>query len=208
MKHRIINGISIKKEDYFIDAKEINRKMNEKDKKQISKFLSLVLRHQPEYIDLKLNENGWAEIDELIQKSKSKNLKFTLSELEEIVITNDKQRFAFNDNKSKIRANQGHSVKTIDLQLKAIQPPSFLYHGTVAKFIESIKNTGLQKRSRQHVHLSEERETATKVGSRRGVPIILSVRSLEMHQKGYEFYRSENKVWLTDHVPTEFIEFK
>lgn len=182
--------------------------MNEKDKKQISKFLSLVLRHRPEYIELNLNENGWASVDELIEKSKTKNFNFSCSELEEIVVTNDKQRFAFNEDKSKIRANQGHSVKTVDLQLEAIQPPEFLYHGTVAKYIDSIRTTGLQKRSRQHVHLSEERQTATKVGSRRGEPIILSVRTLEMHQKGYDFYCSENNVWLTDHVPTEFIEFK
>lgn len=181
--------------------------MNEKDKKRISKFLSLVLRHQPEYIDIHLNENGWVKVNELIEKSKLKNVNFSFSELEAIVATNDKQRFAFNANKSKIRANQGHSVKTIDLQLEAIQPPEFLYHGTVAKFIDSIKNSGLQKRSRQHVHLSEALETATKVGSRRGTPVILSVNALEMHQKGYAFYLSKNNVWLTDHVPVEFIVF-
>lgn len=182
--------------------------MNEKDKKRISKFLSLVLRHQPEYIDLNLNTNGWADIDELIQKSKSKKLHFTFEELEEIVETNDKQRFAFNDDKSQIRANQGHSVKSIDLQLEAIVPPELLYHGTVDRFLDSIRDLGLQKRSRQHVHLSEEIDTATKVGSRRGTPVILSIRSLDMHQQGFEFYCSENNVWLTDHVPAEFIEFK
>ena len=144
--------------------------MNEKDKKRISKFLSLVLRHRPEYIGLHLNENGWADVDELIAKSKTRNIDVLFNELEEIVVTNDKQRFAFNNDKSKIRANQGHSVKTIDLQLEAIEPPDFLYHGTVAKFLDSIKATGLQKRSRQHVHLSEDRATATKVGSRRGTP--------------------------------------
>lgn len=182
--------------------------MNEKNKKQISKFLSLVLRHRPEYIDLELNENGWVDVNELIEKAKRRNTVFSIDELIEIVATNDKQRFAFNDDKSKIRANQGHSVKTIDLQLKAIQPPAFLYHGTVAKFIESIKNTGLQKRNRQHVHLSENLETATKVGSRRGEAIILNINSGKMHEEGYEFYRSANNVWLTEHVPSKFIEFK
>ena len=181
--------------------------MNEKDKKLISKLLSLVLRHQPEYINLQLNENGWAEVDELLEKAKTKNLHVSFEELKEIVATNDKQRFAFNEDNTMIRANQGHSVKSIDLELKAIKPPEFLYHGTVGKFLKSIQQTGLQKRSRQHVHLSEERETATKVGSRRGIPVILSIRTLEMHTKGFEFYRSANNVWLTNHVPVEFIEF-
>ena len=182
--------------------------MNEKYKKQISKFLSLVLRHQPDYIGLQLDDNGWADVETLIERSKSRNLHFSFDELEEIVVTNDKQRFAFNGDKSKIRANQGHSVKFIDLQLEAVQPPEYLYHGTVTKFIESIRTVGLQKRSRQHVHLSKDRDTAIKVGSRRGVPIILNIRSLEMHNKGFVFYRSENNVWLTDHVPVEFIVFK
>jgi putative RNA 2'-phosphotransferase len=181
--------------------------MNEKHKKKISKFMSLVLRHRPEYISLTLNENGWANINELIEKARTKNIKFSFEELEEIVATNDKQRFAFNDNKSMIRANQGHSVKTIDLQLEAVKPPEFLYHGTVAKFIDSIKNTGLQKRSRQHVHLSEDLETATKVGSRRGEAIILVIKSHEMFEKEFEFYCSENGVWLTNNVPSKFIKF-
>lgn len=182
--------------------------MNEKDKKQISKFLSLVLRHRPEYINLELNENGWADVIKLIEKAKTKEVIFSIEDLDEIVSTNDKQRFAFNEDKSKIRANQGHSVKSIDLQLEAIKPPEFLYHGTVEKFIESIKNTGLQKRSRQHVHLSENLETATKVGSRRGEAIILNINSGEMFEEGFHFYCSENGVWLTDHVPVEFIKFQ
>ncbi len=181
--------------------------MNDKEKKHMSKFLSLVLRHKPKYINLELDENGWAEVDELIEKAKSRHMHFSFDELIEVVTTNDKQRFSFNQNNTKIRANQGHTVKTVDLKFEPKQPPEFLYHGTVDKFLESIKTSGLDKRRRQHVHLSEERETAIKVGSRRGVPIILSIRALEMHRKGYEFYCSENKVWLTDHVPTEFIEY-
>lgn len=182
-------------------------KMNEKNKKQISKFLSLVLRHRPEYISLQLNESGWANINELIEKAITKNITFSSEELAEIVATNDKKRFAFNDDNSMIRANQGHSVKTIDLQLEAVKPPDFLYHGTVEKFLSSIKQTGLQKRSRQHVHLSEDLETATKVGSRRGEAIILIVKSQEMFESGFEFYCSENGVWLTENVPNEFIKF-
>lgn len=181
--------------------------MNDKDKRRISKFLSLVLRHRPEYIDLQLNENGWANVTAIIEKAKSKNVHFSFEQLENIVATNDKQRFAFNDDRTLIRANQGHSVKTIDLELEAIKPPEMLFHGTVEKFVDSIKRTGLQKRSRQHVHLSEDLDTATKVGSRRGDAVILKIISGQMYEHGLEFYQSENGVWLTNHVPVEYIQF-
>ncbi|WP_299135613.1 RNA 2'-phosphotransferase [uncultured Tenacibaculum sp.] len=182
--------------------------MNEKNIKRISKFLSLLLRHQPEKIGLQLDSNGWAPVEELLQKSRKHGVRFTIDELEGIVVNNDKKRFTFNDDKTKIRANQGHSLKTIDLELKPVQPPEFLYHGTVAKFMNAIHDKGLQKMSRQHVHLSTEIETAMKVGSRRGKPIILTVKSGEMQSEGYEFYLSENNVWLTDSVPSEFIVLK
>ncbi|CAL2095746.1 RNA 2'-phosphotransferase [Tenacibaculum sp. 190524A02b] len=182
--------------------------MNEKDKKNLSKFLSLILRHQPETIQLTLDTNGWANVEELIHKAKQKRKIFSFDDLKEIVATNDKQRFTFNDNQTKIRANQGHSIQSINLNLTPITPPPFLYHGTVAKFMDSIRENGLQKMSRQHVHLSTNIETATKVGSRRGKPIILTVKSGAMFQEGYDFYKSENNVWLTPHVPVKFIEFK
>ncbi|NRD19278.1 RNA 2'-phosphotransferase [Winogradskyella eckloniae] len=182
--------------------------MNEQHKKRISKFLSLVLRHQPEHINLQLNENGWAKVDELIEKSKAKKRSFSKEELIEIVATNDKQRFAFNDNKSLIRANQGHSVKTVDLQLEPIKPPDVLWHGTVAKFMDSINTYGLLKQSRQHVHLSKDVETALKVGNRRGKALILNVASGKMHRDGFKFYCSENGVWLTETVPLEYITLK
>ena len=178
--------------------------MTRQYKKQIGKFLSLILRHQPEKIGLQLDENGWALISDILKKS---NLKFTFEELEEIVVTNDKKRFSFNNDKTKIRANQGHSLKTIDLNLKAQVPPKLLFHGTVERFIPSIRLEGLQKMKRQHVHLSPDNETAIKVGSRRGKPIILSIKALEMQTRGYQFYKSENGVWLTDNVPSEFIKF-
>jgi len=130
--------------------------MTEQHKKQISKFLSLILRHQPEKIGLKLDENGWATINDILKKSK---LRFSFEELEEVIATNDKQRFSFNDDKTKIRANQGHSLKTIDLELELQIPPSFLYHGTISKFIPEIKLYGLKKMNRQHVHLSSDRDT-------------------------------------------------
>ena len=132
-------------------------------------------------------------------------LNFSLEDLEEVVETNDKKRFTFNDDLTKIRASQGHSIK-VDLELKEIKPPEFLYHGTVSKFMVLIKEQGLKKMSRNHVHLSENRETAMKVGSRRGQAIILSVRSGEMYRKGVKFYQSKNEVWLTNEVPNEFIE--
>lgn len=179
--------------------------MTEQHKKQISKFLSLILRHKPEKIGLTLDENGWATISDILEKSK---LRFSFEELDEIVATNDKQRFSFNLDKTKIRANQGHSLKTIDLDLKPETPPAFLYHGTVLKFIPEIKLHGLKKMSRQHVHLSKDRDTAIKVGSRRGKPVILSIRTLDMQKEGHQFFMSENGVWLTDAVPPMFIDFK
>lgn len=181
--------------------------MNEQHKKSISKFLSLILRHSPQNIQIQLDENGWANVDELITKCAKHKHIFTFKELEEVVATNDKQRFIFNENKTKIRANQGHSI-TIDLALQPQTPPDYLYHGTISKFLNDIRKVGLLKMSRQHVHLSPDKETAIKVGSRRGVPVILVVQSNKMHQDGYSFYLSENGVWLTDHVPANYIEFK
>lgn len=182
--------------------------MNEREIKNISKFLSLLLRHQPSLIGLKLDENGWADVEELINKSKRKNKHFSKQDLEKVIAENDKQRFSFNEDKTKIRANQGHSIKTVDLQLKSIEPPEYVYHGTVSKFMKLIRENGLQKMSRQHVHLSQNVETAIKVGSRRGVPIILTIQSGKMFREGYEFFKSKNGVWLTNSVPATFIEFK
>jgi putative RNA 2'-phosphotransferase len=181
--------------------------MNEQHKKSISKFLSLILRHSPQTIQLQLDENGWVNTDELISKCAKHKHVFTFKELEEVVATNDKQRFIFNEDKTKIRANQGHSI-AIDLVLQPQTPPDYLYHGTVSKFLNDIKKDGLLKMSRQYVHLSSDKETAIKVGSRRGVPVILIVQSAKMHQEGYSFFLSENGVWLTDHVPSNYIEFK
>jgi putative RNA 2'-phosphotransferase len=181
--------------------------MNEKTAKNVSKFLSLVLRHSPETIGLKLDENGWADVEELIVKCSKKGNQLDLELLNYVVENNDKKRFAFNDDKTKIRASQGHSL-SVELNLNETEPSEFLYHGTVAKFLESIKKEGLQKMSRQHVHLSKDRETAVKVGSRRGAPQILTVKSGDMHRDGFKFYLSENNVWLTDEVPAKYIEFK
>jgi putative RNA 2'-phosphotransferase len=179
--------------------------MNEQQKKKISKFISLVLRHKPEVINLNLDENGWTDVDELITKSKrDPHQGFTFEELEEIVETNDKKRFIFNEDKTRIRANQGHSID-IDLALKPQQPPEFLYHGTAQSNIDSILEKGIEKRNRQHVHLSQDKETATKVGMRHGKPVILTIKTMEMFEEGIEFYLSENNVWLTDFVDAKYI---
>ena len=178
--------------------------MNEQHKKRISKYLSLVLRHKPEIIGLNLDENGWADVEELQEKCAKQNRAFTLEELDEVVETNDKKRFILNEDKTKIRANQGHSID-IDLALKPQQPPEFLYHGTAETNLASIFEKGIEKRNRQHVHLSQDKETATKVGMRHGKPVILTIETGKMHEDGILFYLSENKVWLTDFVDAEYI---
>ncbi|MEY8758200.1 RNA 2'-phosphotransferase [Chryseobacterium tongliaoense] len=178
--------------------------MNEPEKKKISKFLSLILRHQPETIHLKLDENGWAEVNELIEKSAKNKIHFTPEQLDEVVESNNKKRFAFNEDKTRIRASQGHSVD-IDLALIPQQPPEFLYHGTAETNISSILESGIEKRSRQHVHLSKDKETATAVGMRHGKPVILTVRTGKMTEDGILFYLSENGVWLTDFVDAKYI---
>lgn len=178
--------------------------MNEQHKKKTSKFLSYILRHHPELINLNLDENGWANVDELIIKSTNDSQGFTFEELDEIVETNDKKRFIFNEDKTRIRANQGHSID-INLALIPQQPPEFLYHGTAQSNIDSILEKGIEKRNRQHVHLSQDIETATKVGMRHGKPIILTINTEKMFDDGIEFYLSENNVWLTDFVDIKYI---
>ncbi|MNJ86154.1 RNA 2'-phosphotransferase [compost metagenome] len=173
--------------------------------KEISKFLSLILRHKPETIGIAMDTNGWVEVDELIEKCAKKGMTFDFETLEEVVFTNDKQRFAFSDDYTKIRANQGHSVN-VDLQFEPMEPGGYLYHGTVEKFLESIHTGGLQKRTRLHVHLSKDLETAIKVGSRRGKPVILKIDAVRMFRDGYPFYLSKNGVWLCDEVPAQYIE--
>lgn len=173
--------------------------------KDISKLLSLVLRHQPETLGIQLDSNGWTEVDFLLEKLKEKSADLDFERLEQIVYTNDKQRFAFNEDLTKIRANQGHSVN-VDVELKPQLPPELLYHGTVDKFLGAIRTEGLKKGARLHVHLSKDLETAIKVGSRRGKPVILTILASQMAAAGYVFYLSENGVWLCDAVPPSFIQ--
>jgi putative RNA 2'-phosphotransferase len=179
--------------------------MDAKQQKQLSKFLSLVLRHQPELIGIELDDQGWTPVAELISKAQEKGTRFSEAELREVVADSDKQRFAFSEDGQLIRANQGHSV-TVDLALEPISPPELLFHGTVARFLASIRERGLVKGNRHHVHLSPDEGTAANVGARRGKPVILKVASARMRADGFLFYHSANGVWLTEHVPPGYIE--
>ena len=180
--------------------------MKEKERTRTSKFLSLVLRHEPEKIGLKLDAAGWADVDELLFACRMHGHPIERGELEEIVATNEKKRFAFSDDGRKIRASQGHSIE-VSLGYTPQVPPARLFHGTATRFLDSIRRDGLLKGERHHVHLSAEEATARIVGQRHGRPAILVVKAESMVAAGHAFFLSENGVWLTDHVPTVFIEF-
>ena len=179
--------------------------MEHKDLKRISKFLSLVLRHKPHVIGLQLDENGWASVEELLQKMATNGRGLSLETLQQMVADNDKKRFAFDESQQRIRASQGHSIN-IELGYKAVPPPELLYHGTGEGSVTSILVSGLEKRQRHHVHLSADLGTAKAVGQRHGKPRIFKVDTLAMQQAGHLFYRSENGVWLTEAVPVAFLE--
>jgi putative RNA 2'-phosphotransferase len=173
---------------------------------KVSRFLSLVLRHQPEKIGLQLDEAGWTEVEELIEACRAHGVALTVEELRYIVIHNDKRRFAFSDDGQRIRASQGHSIE-IALGYEPATSPDRLYHGTAERFLDSIRARGLVKGQRHHVHLSADAETATNVGQRHGKPVVLEVRAGQMQQDGFVFYFSANGVWLTEHVPASYLIF-
>ena len=184
--------------------------MNHKNKTQdplvsTSRFLSLVLRHQPEVIGLTLDPQGWADIDTLIALSGSKR-RLDRDLIARVVAGNDKQRFAISADGQRIRASQGHSV-AVDLMLPQSTPPAWLYHGTATRFLDAIRREGLKPGSRQHVHLSHAFDTAVKVGGRHGRPHVLHVDAARMAADGHVFMLSENGVWLTATVPVEYIDF-
>ncbi len=180
--------------------------MNDKDIVRTSKFLSLVLRHEPERVGLKLGEAGWVGVDEFLKAVNSHGVPLTLDQLKHIVATSDKKRFAFSEDGQCIRASQGHSVE-VDLQYLPQTPPEILYHGTAVRFLDSIRQHGLQKMERHDVHLSAETKLTLQVGGRHGKPVLLTIRAGEMHRSGFVFRCSANGVWLVDHVPPQFIEF-
>ncbi len=171
---------------------------------KVSKYLSLHLRHQPERLGLQLAAGGWVPVDALLEACARHRFPVSREELEEVVARSDKKRFAFDETGTRIRANQGHSVE-VDLQLEPVTPPATLYHGTPERSVASILETGLHKMARHHVHLSGDVPTATAVGARRGQPVILAVDAAALHRAGFTFYRSANGVWLTDHVPPQYL---
>ena len=166
----------------------------------------MILRHKPEEIGITLDEHGWADVKELIE-GVSKRYPLDMETLEEIVLTDEKQRYSFNEDHTLIRANQGHSIP-VDVELKETVPPEILYHGTGEKYVDSIDATGLIPKSRLYVHMSPDTETAFKVGSRHGKPVIYEVLSGQMHKDGYAFYLSVNGVWLTKAVSAKYLRKK
>lgn len=170
----------------------------------VSKYLSKYLRHAPHELGLTLQPGGWVPVDDLLAAAENNGFPIAYDELVDCVETSDKQRFSFDVSGELIRANQGHSVE-VDLQLEEQEPPETLYHGTVERFLPSILEQGLIRGKRHHVHLSIDKETALKVGARRGKPMILSIDSGRMRGDGHVFYLSTNRVWLTDSVPPEYL---
>jgi putative RNA 2'-phosphotransferase len=172
--------------------------------KNCSIYLSLILRHKPEEVGITLDKHGWAKVDELI---KGVRMKYPLDKetLEEIVATDNKQRYSFNEDHTLIRANQGHSVP-VDVELEQLEPPEYLYHGTATKYMDSIWDSGLVSKNRLYVHMTTNISKAAEVGKRHGKPIVYQIRSGDMHRDGFVFYRSVNNVWLTKEVPTKYLE--
>ena len=180
--------------------------MNKDELKKRSKFLSLVLRHQPKLFGIELDAAGWVDVSDLLAGLKTKGQGSTKEQLEIVVNQNDKQRFEFDEQRQRIRARQGHSV-SVSLGYEASEPPELLRHGAPTKFIASIRQQGLTKQKRHDVHLHQNEELAASVGQRRGKPVVLVVEAKRMHDAGHKFFLTENGVWLTDHVPAEFIRF-
>lgn len=172
---------------------------------KMSRFLSYVLRHDPDAIGITLDEHGWASVSELIDGMSQGYPPMTMKMLEEIVRKDAKGRYAFNEDKTLIRANQGHSIP-VDVEMAEETPPEFLWHGTATRFARSIEANGLLPKSRLYVHLSSDAETAVKVGRRHGKALVYRVRSGDMARDGFIFYRSANGVWQTKVVPTKYLE--
>ncbi|MEM6346955.1 MAG: RNA 2'-phosphotransferase [Bacteroidota bacterium] len=180
--------------------------LSEKEARRIGKFISLVLRHQPQKIGLQLDEQGWVEVEQLLQQLAKHGTRINRDQLDFIVDNNNKKRYRYSEDGLMIRAQQGHSVK-IALDYAPVAPPTLLFHGTAERFLESISKTGLEKRNRHHVHMSKDLETASQVGSRHGKLVILEVDARRMFEDGHPFYCTPNEVWLTDFVPVEYLIF-
>lgn len=175
-----------------------------KSDETLGRFLSLVLRHNPAAAQITLDEHGWADVEALLAGCARAGRRIGRDTLERIVRENSKQRYSFNGDHTKIRANQGHSI-AVDVELRQAQPPARLYHGTAMRFLESIRAQGITRQSRQHVHLSADYPTALAVGTRHGRPVVLAIDAAAMARDGYVFYRSENGVWLCERVPWSYV---
>ena len=173
-------------------------------KDRLSKFISLILRHKPSEIGITLDKYGWANVTDLINGINDSGRKINMKVLEEIVLTDDKYRYSFNDDKTLIRANQGHSIP-VDVELNEVQPPEFLWHGTAEKYVDGICRLGLISKSRLYVHLSCDTQTAIDVGKRHGEVVLFRIDARKMYHDGFKFYLSKNGVWLTKHVPVAYL---
>lgn len=180
--------------------------MNNKKLTEVSKFLSFVLRHQPQEIGLSLDLEGWADIDALILAANKSGQTFDKATLMNVVETSDKKRFSVSEDGRRIRAAQGHSTEVVAISHPEKTPPEFLYHGTATRFLDAILKEGLKPGSRHHVHLSESMNTAAAVGQRYGKPVVLKIEALRMHQQGFKFFQADNEVWLTPDVPPQHIQ--
>ena len=180
--------------------------MNEQQTTKMSRFLSLVLRHQPETAGIQLDGAGWVAVEELLSGCGRAGRAMTRAELDHVVRTNAKRRFELSEDGLRIRASQGHSVE-VDLAYEAQAPPEFLYHGTASRFLDAIRSIGLQKMGRHHVHLSPETKMTMAVGARHGQPVLLTIKAGEMHRAGHVFFLSTNGVWLVDEVPVSYLQF-
>ena len=170
---------------------------------KLGRFLSLVLRHDPGAAGITLDEHGWADVNELLAGVNRTGRRIDLPTLERIVRENNKRRYAFSEDHTKIRANQGHSIP-VDVELKEEKPPQYLYHGTATRFLPAIQGEGIRRMGRQYVHLSGDFETAMAVGKRHGIPVVITIDAAAMARDGVTFYRSENGVWLCEHVPARY----
>lgn len=178
--------------------------LSKEQENNLSKYVSYILRHNPDEIGIVLDAQGWTSVSDFINKSQSKQI-FNLEDLNQVVKNNNKKRFEFSEDGQKIRAQQGHSVE-VDLKLPNVEPPKELYHGTATRFLESIRKEGLKPMSRHDVHLSFNKVTAEKVGERHGKVIVLIIDTEKMHKDGFQFQCTSNNVWLTKLIPTQYIK--
>lgn len=180
--------------------------MMRKQRDDLSKYLSYLLRHEPQSIGLQLDDQGWADLDDLIEQSSRHGRPISRDDILEVVATSDKKRFTLSDDNRRIRAAQGHTTKSVQLEYPQSTPPEHLYHGTASRFLDSIQAHGLVPGERHHVHLTASPATALETGKRYGKPVLLRIAARKMHEQGVRFYLTENEVWLCTEVPWAFIE--